>query len=189
MTVSGPPLVRPSQLARFWELHPQTVHTWIVQGRLPAIRSPGNHFRVRAAEVKAFCERESLPVPPFVAPTLPRVIVAAAPAAIRRAVARALRPSATVDVLDDPYAAIVAAVSGPTAVLAMGASAGRFDVTAAVRALKGERATEGIAIVVFGVTARPLGAALDRAGADRHVLLAHAAALPDVLRELLGLGP
>jgi excisionase family DNA binding protein len=187
--VNGSPLVRPSQLARFWELHPRTVHTWIRQGRLAAIRSPGNHFRVRVADVHAFCEREGLPVPPFVAPPPRRVIVAAAPAPLRRAVARALKAAATVEAFDDPYQAVVAAASAPTAVLAMDATAPRFDIAAAVRAFKGASAAPGIAVVAFGVANRALAAALERAGVDRSVARAQPSDLPRVLRELLGLGP
>jgi excisionase family DNA binding protein len=60
--VTTPPaLIRPSQLARFWELNARTLHIWIREGRLLAIRSPGNHFRLRVADVLAFCEREGLP--------------------------------------------------------------------------------------------------------------------------------
>jgi len=189
VTANGPPLVRPSQLARFWELHPRTVHTWIRQGRLAAIRSPGNHFRVRVADVRIFCEREGLAMPPFIAPPLKRVIVAAAPAPLRRAVVRALKASATVEMFDDPYEAFVAAASAPTAVLAMGVTAPRFDIAAAVRALKGASRVAGIAVVAFGVANRALAVALERAGADRSVPRAQTPELPRVLRELLGLGP
>ena len=86
-----PALLKPSQLARFWELNPRTLHLWIREGRLPAIRSPGNHFRLRVADVRAFCEREGLPVPPFVSPPPRRVVVGAAAAPLRRALARSLK--------------------------------------------------------------------------------------------------
>jgi excisionase family DNA binding protein len=187
--VNGPPFVRPSQLARFWELHPRTVHTWIRQGRLAAIRSPGNHFRVRVVDVSAFCERAGLPVPPFVATPRKRVIVAAAPELLRRAVVRSLKTAATVETFDDPYQAVVAAASAPTAVLAMGGAAPRFDVAAATRALKATPAAAGIAVVAFGVANRALAASLERAGADRSMPRAQTPELPRVLRELLGLGP
>ena len=40
-------LLRPSELARFWELHPKTVYHWIREGKLPAFRTPGAQYRVR----------------------------------------------------------------------------------------------------------------------------------------------
>jgi excisionase family DNA binding protein len=187
--VNGPPFVRPSQLARFWELHPRTVHTWIRQGRIAAIRSPGNHFRVRTVEVSAFCERAGLPVPPFVATPPKRVVVAAAPAPLRRAVVRELKTAATVETFEDPYQALVAAASGPTAVLAIGGAAPHFDVAAAIRALKGSPAAAGIVLVAFGVASRALAASIERAGADRSMRRAQTGELPRVLRQLLGLGP
>src|SRR6516164_2464292 len=105
----SPTLLRLSQLARFWEKNPRTIQTWIRQGRLAAIRSPGNHFRVRVADVRAFCEREGMPVPPFVAPPLRRVVLAAASLPLRRAIARVLKTGVALHPFADPYEALLAA--------------------------------------------------------------------------------
>src|SRR5690606_19450022 len=40
------PLLRPSELARVWELHPKTVYAWIKEGKLPAIKTPGSQYRL-----------------------------------------------------------------------------------------------------------------------------------------------
>jgi excisionase family DNA binding protein len=184
-------LIRPSQLARFWELHPRTVHGWIRQGRLAAIRSPGNHFRVPVADVRAFCEREGMPVPPFVSPPARRVIVAAAPEPVRRAVARALKGAVAIalEAFDDPYDALLAAATGPTAILVLATTAGaRFDAAAAVRALGRARPTAGTAVVVVGAATRAQASAIEAAGAARAILRSRAADVPAALRELLGLG-
>src|SRR5271166_6741424 len=82
--VTLPPLVKPSALARFWGINVKTLHGWIQQGRLAALRSPGGHVRLRVADVRAFCEREGLAVPPFVAPALRRTVVAGASEAAAR---------------------------------------------------------------------------------------------------------
>jgi excisionase family DNA binding protein len=193
--VTGPPapLVRPSQLARFWEIHPRTLHIWIREGRLAAIRSPGNHFRLRVADVRAFCEREGLPVPPFVSPPARSVVVAAASPALRRILARAfhaLGPRFALEALADPYEALVSALVGHAAILALGASTPHFDTAAAVRALKKTPAASGTAVVVFDVTNRPQALALERAGAARAFVQARTAELlPIALRELLGEPP
>src|SRR5262249_3918395 len=100
-------LVRPSQLARFWEIHPRTLHIWIKEGRLVAIRSPGNHFRLRVADVRAFCERERMPVPPFISPPQRRAVVAAASPALRRLLRRTLRANVALAAIADPYEALV----------------------------------------------------------------------------------
>jgi excisionase family DNA binding protein len=184
-------LVRPSELARFWRLHPQTVHTWIRQGRMLAIRSPGNHFRLRIADVRAFCEREGRPVPPFIAAPARRVIVGAGSQALRRAVGRSLRGGVDVETFDDPYEALVAAAAGATALVALPGSDRRFDAVSAVRALRrAPGAPQILAIAVFDVAGRAASAALEAAGADRCVPRGVPVDdVPRALRELLGLPP
>jgi excisionase family DNA binding protein len=183
-------LVRPSQLARFWELHPHTVNTWIRQGRLAAVRSPGNHFRLRVADVRAFCEREGMPVPPFVAgPRAKRVVVAASSEQLRRALTRALKGAASIETFTDPYEAIVAAASAPTDIFALELSQARFDVASAVRALKRVPAASHTTIVVFGMGSRARQTQLERAGAARLLRREQTQDLPRTLSELLGLAP
>jgi excisionase family DNA binding protein len=178
---ASPSLLRLSQLARFWEKNPRTIQTWIRQGRLAAIRSPGNHFRVRIADVRAFCEREGMPVPPFVAPPALRV-VSAAP------LPRAARiPGVVVESHADPYAALVAAASGPAALLVLPGAGERFDASAAVSALRRAPATLAMPVVVVGVTSQPRADALERAGATRVLLRAKDDDVPRVMREVLGL--
>lgn len=187
--VTPPPLVRPSALARFWGIHPKTLHGWISQGRLAALRSPGNHVRLRVADVRAFCEREGLPVPPFVTPPPRRAVLAGASEAATRALARALKGSVTLDTFASPYDGLVAAASAPTDLLALGVSFPRFDAGAAIRALKSSPASAGVVVVAFGVPTRAGAAALESAGAARALGRASERELPSVVRELLALEP
>ena len=182
-----PALIRPSQLARFWELNARTLHIWIREGRLLAIRSPGNHFRLRVADVLAFCEREGLPVPPFVSPPPRRVVVAAARPALRRALARSVKTAAVIHALSDPYEALVAAAADPPHILAIGVGAPHFDAVAAIRALKSTPATTSVVVVAFDVPSRAQAAALERAGAARTIVSGQTIDLLLVaLAELLG---
>jgi excisionase family DNA binding protein len=185
--VTAPPaLLKPSQLARFWELNPRTLHLWIREGRLPAIRSPGNHFRLRVADVRAFCEREALPVPPFVSPPPRRVVVGAASAPLRRALARGLKTAAVLHAFADPYEALVAAASQPTEILAMGVQHADFDGLAAVRAIKSNPATSKLVVVAFDVPGRPQALAFERAGASFAILASQTGdLLPRTLGDLL----
>jgi excisionase family DNA binding protein len=189
IVVTAPPaLLRPSQLARFWELNPRTLHVWIREGRLPAIRSPGNHFRLRIADVRAFCEREGLPVPPFVSPPSRRVVVGAAPLPLRRAVSRAIRAAAVLHAFADRYEALVAAVAERTEIFATSAQPG-FDAVAAARALTGTPATSHVTVVAFDVPTRAQAVALEKAGAARAILEAKTGELlPGILADLLGRG-
>jgi len=180
--VTPPSLLRLSQLARFWEVNARTLMTWIEQGRLAAIRSPGNHYRVRVADVRAFCEREGRPVPPFVAPAQRRVVTAVA------ALRNTKLPGVVVEAHGDPYGAIVASAHETTALLVLPASAAHFDTAAAVAALRRVRSASSMAIVVVGAPPARASALL-AAGATR--VLPRRGARPDdlprVLRELLTL--
>jgi hypothetical protein len=174
-------LLRLSQLARFWEINPVTILGWIRRGRLASLRSPGGHHRVRVAEVRAFCEREGLPVPPFVSPPPRRVVSTAA-------LARGARPAwLAFEIHEDPYEALLAAASGPTALLVLPASARLFDATAAITALRRLEATSEMPVVVVDVSSPARAKALLRAGATRTLGRRQGDDLGRVLRELLPL--
>jgi excisionase family DNA binding protein len=179
-------LLRLSQLARYWGKNSRTIQTWIRQGRLAAIRSPGNHFRVRVADVRAFCEREGMPVPPFVAPPPRRIVAAGLDPTSQRAMARALKsPALTLETYDDPYDALLAAARDAS-LIAIPASAPRFDCGAAIAAMRRSQGTANASIIAFGASTRTQAASLARAGATRVLPRAQQGALPHVARELLG---
>jgi excisionase family DNA binding protein len=179
-------LVRLSQLARFWGKNARTIQTWIRQGRLAAIRSPGNHFRVRVADVRAFCERERMPVPPFVSPPPRRVIAAGLSDTAQRAMVRALRgPGLALETYDSPYDALVAAAR-ETALLALPARCRGFDPTSAIAAMRRCDATGRATIVAFGAVNRAQAAALEEAGATHVLTRGQEGHLPRVIRQLLG---
>jgi excisionase family DNA binding protein len=179
-------LLRLSELARFWGKNTRTIQTWIRQGRLAAIRSPGNHFRVRIADVRAFCERENLPVPPFVSPPPRRIVTAGLSAPAQRAMARALRsPGLVLETYDDPYDALLAAAR-EAALVAIPARTRSFDPGSAIAAMRRCDATGRAAIVAFGAATRAHAASLAQAGATRVLTRAEQDDLPRVVRELLG---
>ncbi len=176
-------LLRLSQLARFWEKNPRTIQSWIRLGRLAAIRSPGGHFRVRVADVRAFCEREGMPLPPFAAPAVRRVVVTGA------ALARSVRiAGVTVDAREDPCEALLVVADGSAAALVLPPSAGSvLDVAAAIAAIRRHPATQSLPVIVAGKATRTRARALEQAGATRVLGAAEAASLAAVLRASLGL--
>lgn len=136
---------------------------------------------MRVAEVRAFCEREGLPVPPFVSPPPRRVVSTAA-------LARGARPAwLTFEIREDPDEALVAAASGPTALLVLPASARHFDALAAIAALRWLEATAAMPVVVVDVPTGARSGALVRAGATRTLGRRQSDDLGRVLRELLPL--
>jgi excisionase family DNA binding protein len=178
---ASPALLRLSQLARFWEKNARTVQTWIRQGRLAAIRSPGGHFRVRVADVRAFCEREGMPVPPFVAPAPVRVVTAVP---LPRG---AKLPGVVTETHAEPYAALVSAASGDAALVVLPATGERFDAVAAVTALRKARTTADMPVVVVGAGTQARADALERAGTTRVLARAREDDVARAIREVLGL--
>jgi excisionase family DNA binding protein len=163
------PLLRPSQLARFWELHPKTVYLWIREGRLAAVRTPGDQFRLRAADVRAFCETARMPLPPFVVPAARRAHVAASGPSLR-SLKRALKQAgAEIDAFDRSIDALFAAVASPPALLVLDAGIGGVDLEGALVALRRRAATARVPIVIFNVASAAKAEALVRAGATHAI--------------------
>jgi excisionase family DNA binding protein len=182
--VSDPPLVRPSELARFWGLHPRTVHEWIRAGRLASVRTPGNQYRVRPADIRAFCERAKMAVPPFVLTPPKRVVLAGASAAIADAVRSALERRAILEHVGDPYVALVGAAIAPPRVLVLDARAARFAVGDALAAIVAAPIARP-RIVVYDVASAAKCAALVAAGADAAIARTRRSELPAVIVELV----
>jgi excisionase family DNA binding protein len=183
--------VRPSALARFWGIHIKTLAAWIQQGRLAALRSPGNQLRLRVADVRAFCEREGMPIPPFVTPPPKRAVLAGLSDAGARALGRSLKSaSVSLVVTDDPYSGLVATAAAPTALLVIGAAFPRFDAAAAVRAVTAVTygpSADGLVVAVVGASTRAAAERLREAGAARVLSRGYERELPAVVRELLAL--
>lgn len=173
--------LRPSRLARFWALDPRTLTAWIRAGRLPAVRAPGGHFRVRPDDLRAFCERERLPFPAFAST---RVHLVGGSAAIARQLARAIDGSGELEWLDDAYRGLVRTVASPPAVLVIDARARGFSALRAVEALGEASLDPPPRIVVFGVDGAARCRAFLGAGAAAAIGSGKRADLPRIVAEL-----
>lgn len=182
------PLVRPSRLARFWELHPKTLYVWIREGRLAAVRTPGDQFRLRPADVRAFAESAGLPVPPFILAAPRRAHAAAVAGPWLRALRRALKDAeVALDAHERSIDALLAAVAAPPALLALDAALGGLDLEDAVRALRRREATARLPVMVVNVTSVARADALLRAGATHaHAKGKEKEALAEIARILGG---
>ncbi len=88
-------LLRPSELARIWELHPKTVYLWIREGKLPAIKTPGAQYRVRSDDARAYCEKNGLPMTRAIASPAGSVAVLGKASPPQRALAKACKARGT----------------------------------------------------------------------------------------------
>ena len=51
------------QVGSLLQVNPSSVNKWVKDGRIPAFRTPGGHRRIRAADLVAFLQKHSMPVP------------------------------------------------------------------------------------------------------------------------------
>lgn len=148
-------LLRPSELARIWELHPKTVYLWIREGKLPAFRTPGAQYRVRADDARAYGERNKLPPLPR-AVTSPAGTVAAIgkPCASLRALQRACKARGTSfvawgNVLDG----LLNLAGEEPDLLALDAKCEEVKLADVLRALRRSEKTADVAVVVYDAEA------------------------------------
>ncbi len=143
------PLLRPSELARMWELHPKTVYLWIREGKLPAIKTPGAQYRVRSDDARAYCEKNGLPMPRAIASPAGVVGAIGKASPTLRALAKACKARGT-ELLTWPSALEgLLAVAGDTPdVLVIDARCDDVKLAHALRALKKTPKTSRLPVVV-----------------------------------------
>lgn len=159
-------LLRPSELARIWELHPKTVYLWIREGKLPAIKTPGAQYRVRSDDARAYCEKNGLPMPRAIASPAGSIAVLGKPSASQRALAKACKARGTA-VMTWPSAleGLLAIASEQPDVVAIDAECGEVKLTDALRALRKTARTSHLPVVVYDVPPRSGTSALSKLGA------------------------
>jgi CheY-like chemotaxis protein len=166
VAVSGEPLLRPSALARFWTLHPKTVNDWIRSGRLVGIKSPGAHYRIRPSDVRDFCAREAMPVPPFARSDVTHIVLAGVAAAAQRGVERALaEKSVTIEAFGSALEGVVTAARLPPAIFVLDAATDRLDAEEAIRTLRAVAGFREVVVVAFNAPSQGRADAYVRAGA------------------------
>src|SRR5262249_12257591 len=148
-------LLRPSELARLWELHPKTVYLWIREGKLPAFRTPGAQYRVRTDDARAYCEKNNLPpLPRAVTSPVGTGAAIGKPSASMRALAKACKARGTSFVA---FASVLEGLLGVAAeapdVLAIDARCEDAKLPDVVRALRRTEKMQSVAVVVYDAEA------------------------------------
>ena len=162
-------LLRPSELARIWELHPKTVYLWIREGKLPAIKTPGAQYRVRSDDARAYCEKNGLPMPRAIATPAGTVAVLGRASASQRAVAKACKARGTsVLTWSNALEGLLAIASDAPDVVAIDAECAEVKVGDAVRALRKTARCAHVPVVIYD--APPRTGALAKLGAISIVL-------------------
>jgi len=157
-------LLRPSELARLWELSPKTVYLWIKEGRLPAIRTPGAQYRVRSDDARAYCEKNNLPMPRALASPAGTVALIGKAGPSQRLLARTCKARGTSVATWGSTVEGLLAIAGETPdVLAIDAECADPKVADVLRALRKTPRTAGLPVVVYD--APPRASALAKLGA------------------------
>jgi len=160
-------LLRPSELARLWELNPKTVYLWIREGKLPAIKTPGAQYRIRSDDARAYCEKNGLPMPRAIASPAGSVAVLGKPSVSQRALVKACRARGTV-VVSWPSAleGLLAIANEAPDVIAIDAEVSDVKLTDAIRALRKTARTSKVPVVVYDAAPRAGTTALTKLGAS-----------------------
>ena len=160
-------LLRPSELARLWELHPKTVYLWIREGKLPAIKTPGAQYRIRSDDARAYCEKNGLPMPRAIASPAGSIAVLGKPSVSQRALAKACRARGTIVVSwPSTLEGLLSIADEAPDVIAIDAEASDVKVLDAVRALRKTARTAKVPVVVYDAAPRAGTTALTKLGAS-----------------------
>lgn len=160
-------LLRPSELARIWELHPKTVYTWIREGKLPAIKTPGAQYRVRSDDARAYCEKNGLPMPRVIASPAGSVAVLGKPSASQRALAKACKARGTsIAMWPSALEGLLAVASEAPDVVAIDAECVEVKLADAIRALRKTARTANVPVVVYDAAPRSGTSSLSKLGAS-----------------------
>ncbi|MDB4944092.1 MAG: hypothetical protein JWP97_3626 [Labilithrix sp.] len=148
-------LLRPSELARIWELHPKTVYLWIREGKLPAIKTPGAQYRVRSDDARAYCEKNGLPMPRAIASPAGAVALLGKATASSRALVKACKARGTAVVTwSSALEGLLAIAVDPPDVVAMDAEHAEVKVADVVRALRKTQRTTNVPVIVYDAPPR-----------------------------------
>lgn len=148
-------LLRPSELARLWELHPKTVYLWIREGKLPAIKTPGAQYRVRSDDARAYCEQNGLPMPRALASPAGTVAVIGKPSPTQRSLSRACKGRGTSVVVWSSFLdALLAIAAEPPDAVAIDGQLEDVKVLDLARALKKSPKTNGVPILIYDAAGR-----------------------------------
>lgn len=159
-------VLRPSELARLWELHPKTVYLWIREGKLPAFRTPGAQYRVRTDDAREYCEKNNLPPLPRTV-TSPAGVVAAIgrSGASLRAVAKACKArGASFVAFQSVLEGLMGVAAEAPDVLALDARCDEVKLADVLRALRKTEKMANVAIVVYEADATKAGPTLGKLG-------------------------
>ncbi|AKV02037.1 hypothetical protein AKJ09_08700 [Labilithrix luteola] len=148
-------LLRPSELARVWELHPKTVYLWIREGRLPAIKTPGAQYRVRTDDARAYCEKNGLPMPREVASPAGAIAILGKASVVSRALSKACKARGTdVATWANTLEGLLAVASEAPDVVAIDAGCTDVKPADALRALQNTAATASVPVVIYDATTK-----------------------------------
>ncbi len=142
-------LLRPSELARAWKVHPRTVYLLIREGKLPSVRTPGSHYRVRSEQAREFCAKRGLALPDaLLAPQTSIVAIGRRGAASRELERRCNALGVSFALQTKPFEGLLRAVEDPPLLLAIDARCG-LPLPEALEALRATKKANGLRVVVY----------------------------------------
>lgn len=146
----APKLLRLSDVARIFEVHPKTAYYWYRTGRIAAFPSPGGLLRVRAEDVRALAAQSGLSLPAELAGHETRLVVLEHRRGAARALLRAVKAKGLeIEVRGDWHDALLAVGRlSPSAFVIVGEPEG-VDLGALVAAIRRNSAQAPIVVAAI----------------------------------------
>ncbi|MCC7538882.1 MAG: response regulator [Deltaproteobacteria bacterium] len=137
-------------MARFCGVTPQAVRLWVSGGLLKAVRTAGDHYRIRRADLEDFMRSRGIKVPEEVAAEKPVVVLIDDDAEISKNLKRTLaKIGFDLVTYTSAYEALLALPVKVPVIVLFDLSMPGIDGLAALRALKANPTTATIPIVVL----------------------------------------
>lgn len=170
-------------VARFCGVTPQAVRLWVSGGLLPAVRTAGDHYRIRRQDLEAFMKSRGIKIPAEVAAERPVVVLIDDDVEAAKNLKRLLLKTGY-DLVSytSAYEGLLSLPELVPVILLMDVGMAGIDGFAALRALKANKTTGAIPVVVLTNQANLRHQAIE-AGATTLVLKSDVNRIPHVVSE------
>lgn len=170
-------------VARFCGVTPQAVRLWVSGQLLPAVRTAGDHYRIRRADLETFMRSRGIKVPAEVAAEKPIVVLIDDDAEVSKTLKRTLaKIGFELVTYASAYEALLALPETVPVIVLFDLNLPGIDGLAALRALKANKTTSSIPVVVLTNHGHLRHQAIE-AGAVTVVLKTDLGRVPNVVQE------
>ncbi|MFH1725422.1 MAG: response regulator [Elusimicrobiota bacterium] len=145
------------QVARFCDVYPSTVISWVKQNKIEAYATPGGHRRIRKSDLLEFLKKFKLPISDELREPSNRILIVEDEPAVGRMIKKALQRASSefaVEWTQDGVGALLALAKDPPDLIILDVVMPVVDGARVLASLRADPATRGIKVV--GITGKRL---------------------------------